>query len=198
MDSHKNERYRKYYHIKGEYILGVSIMNAELRRIIHNLTQDIIDVFEIEIPIQDMGNVAKKIDGCIEEKIDLEDMSDGSIKKKDNGFIIYVSPFQSRERRKFTIAHELGHLFLHMGYKTNEDLWNSQEDMTYYRSGDSMLEYQANEFAAALLMPQKEYKKIMDQNTIGNRVETFKIANYFGVSISAASNRGKFLGYLQW
>lgn len=60
------------------------------------------------------------------------------------------------------------------------------------------MEYQANEFAAALLMPKKAYKEIMDQYTIGNEVETDKIASYFGVSISAASNRGKFLGYLQW
>ena len=84
-----------------------------------------------------------------------------------------------------------------MGYKINSELWNKQENATYYRAGDSLMEYQANEFAAALLMPQKSYKEIMDQYTIGNKVETDKIASYFGVSISAASNRGKFLGYLR-
>ena len=47
-------------------------------------------------------------------------------------------------------------------------------------------------------MPEKEYRKVMDQNTDGIKVATDKIASYFGVSISAASNRGKFLGYLQW
>ena len=47
-------------------------------------------------------------------------------------------------------------------------------------------------------MPKDEYKKIMDYNTCGNMVQTSKIADYFGVSVSAASNRGKFLGYLQW
>lgn len=85
-------------------------------------------------------------------------MFDGSIRKQDDGFIIYISPFQSTERRKFTIAHELGHLFLHMGYRINSDLWNKQMDATYYRAGDSLLEYQANEFAAALLMPKKYTK----------------------------------------
>lgn len=173
-------------------------MNDELRMLINNLTQDIIDLYNIQIPIQNINDVVTALDGRVEESIDIDYMSDGSIRKQDNGFVIYVSPFQSAERRKFTIAHELGHLFLHMGYRINSDLWNKQKNATYYRTGDSLMEYQANEFAAALLMPKKAYKEIMDQYTIGNEVETDKIASYFGVSISAASNRGKFLGYLQW
>ena len=172
-------------------------MNNELRMLINNLTQDIIDLYNIQIPIQNINDVVMALGGRIEESIDINNMSDGSIRKQDNGFIVYVLPFQSSERKKITIAHELGHLFLHMGYKINSELWNKQENATYYRAGDSLIEYQANEFAAALLMPKKLYKEIMDQYTIGNKVETDKIASYFGVSISAASNRGKFLGYLQ-
>ena len=37
----------------------------------------------------------------------------------------------------------------------------------------------------------------MDKNTIGNVVKTKKIANFFGVSVSEASNRGISLGYLK-
>lgn len=173
-------------------------MNNELRMLINNLTQDIIELYNIQIPIQNINDVVEVLGGSVEESIDIDSMSDGSIRKQNDGFIIYVSPFQSVERKKFTIAHELGHLFLHMGYKVNSELWNKQKNATYYRSGDSLMEYQANEFAAALLMPKKVYKDIMEQYTIGNRVETDKVADYFGVSISAASNRGKFLGYLQW
>lgn len=172
-------------------------MNNELRMLINNLTQDIIDLYNIQIPIQNINDVVTALGGCVEERINIDNMSDGSIRKQDDGFIIYVSPFQSSERKKITIAHELGHLFLHMGYKINSELWNKQKNETYYRSGDSLMEYQANEFAAALLMPKKAYKEIMDQYTNGNQVETDKVADYFGVSISAASNRGKFLGYLQ-
>ena len=185
---------------KDNGITSVS-MNSELRRMINNLTQDIIEIYDLDIPIRDMKDiyeVVKRLGGRIEECTDVVNMSDGSIKKEGDGFAIYVSPFQSIERKKFTIAHELGHLFLHMGYETNPDLWESQENATYYRSGDSLGEYQANEFAAALLMPQMKYKEIMDRNTEGNRVNTGEIAKYFGVSVSAASNRGKFLGYLQW
>lgn len=85
-----------------------------------------------------------------------------------------------------------------MGYKINPDLWEKQENLVYYRAGNSIDEYQANEFAAAFLMPRDMYKNVMDQYTTGNIVETGKVAEFFGVSVSAASNRGKFLGYLQW
>lgn len=37
----------------------------------------------------------------------------------------------------------------------------------------------------------------MKQYTIGDKVEIAKIASYFGVSISEASQRGQFLEYLQ-
>lgn len=173
-------------------------MNRELRMLINNLTQDIIDIFNIEIPIKDIDLVVTKLGGHIEENQSFNDFSDGNIRKQDDGFVIYVSPFQTKERRRFTIAHELGHLFLHMGYKIDKELWNEQKNATYYRSGDSLMEYQANEFAAALLMPQKKYKEIMEKYSVGNKVRTDEIANYFGVSVSAASNRGKFLGYLEW
>ncbi len=173
-------------------------MNKELRMLINNLTQDIIELFQIQIPITDINDVVNKLGGHIKEDFNIVSISDGSIRKQGDGFVIFVSPFQSIERKNFTIAHELGHLFLHMGYMIDSELWEQQNE-TYYRSGDSLKEYQANEFAAALLMPEKQYKKIMDQYTIeDNVVETSKIASYFKVSVSAASNRGKFLGYLEW
>lgn len=174
-------------------------MDSELRMLINNLTQDIIDAYHIQIPILDIDYVVtQQLGGRIEESPNIENMSDGSVRKEGNGFVIYVSPYQTTERRTFTIAHELGHLFLHMGYVINQELWERPASETYYRFGDSLKEYQANEFAAAFLMPKKKYKEIMDQFTQGNIVETGKVADYFRVSVSAASTRGKFLGYLQW
>lgn len=84
-----------------------------------------------------------------------------------------------------------------MGYLTNKKLWESQGEHIYHRIGSSEKEYQANEFAAAFLMPKQEYIKIMNENLKGNTVNTSKIAEYFHVSVEAASNRGKFLGYLK-
>lgn len=172
----------------------------KVRRMINNLTQDIVKIYKLDSPIRDMKDiyeVVKRLGGRIEECMDVVNISNVSIKKEENSFVIYVLSFQSTEQKKHAIAHELGHLFLHMGYKTNPDLWESQESTIYHRSGDTLEEYHANEFAAALLMPQMIYKKVMDANTEDDKVDTKKIAKYFGVSVSAASNRGKVLGYLQ-
>lgn len=70
--------------------------------------------------------------------------------------------------------------------------------MYHQRLGSSEKEYQANEFAAAFLMPKNEYLKKLNEFVSGNKVNTSKIAEYFNVSVEAASNRGKFLGYLKW
>ena len=175
----------------------MEIINTEVRTLINNVTQDIIDLYHIQIPIQDIHDVVIALGGHVEESADDNMLSDSGIKKQDNGFIIYVSPSQSPVRRKYTIASELGHLFLHMGYKINPKLWDMQENATYYKADSSLQNYQAYVFAEALFMPQKVYKEVMDQYTLGDKVETAKIASYFGVSISEASQRGKFLGYFQ-
>mgnify|MGYP002510202097 CR=1 FL=1 len=170
-------------------------MDNATRIMINSLTQDILTLFNIQIPIQDIDELVGMLGGSIQTDFSC---TDGSVVKEGESFRILISPFQDEKRRRFTIAHELGHLFLHMGYLTNAELWERQDENIYHRLGSSEKEYQANEFAAAFLMPQKEYIKIMNENIIGDKVNTFKIAEYFNVSVEAASNRGKFLGYLKW
>lgn len=170
-------------------------MDNATRIMINSLTQDILTLFNIQIPIQDIDELVGMLGGSIQTDFSC---TDGSVVKEGESFRILVSPFQDEKRRRFTIAHELGHLFLHMGYLTNAELWERQDENIYHRLGSSEKEYQANEFAAAFLMPQKEYIKIMNENIIGNKVNTSKVAEYFNVSVEAASNRGKFLGYLKW
>ena len=55
---------------------------------------------------------------------------------------------------------------------------------------------QANSFAFALLMPEKEYRKMIDLNSEGLLVQTKNIAEYFGVSLAAAAQRGRGLNIL--
>ena len=170
-------------------------MTTATRDMINSITEDIRQVLGIQGPIQNMDDVVYKLGGTIQDDFLC---SDGTVSKEGRTFKIQVSPFQSQKRRRFTIAHELGHLFLHMGYLIDEELWDEQEDNIYHRSGSSEQEYQANEFAAAFLMPRNEYKKVMDEHTDGSLVNTAEIARHFHVSVSAAANRGKWLGYLKW
>lgn len=54
----------------------------------------------MEIPSAFFMPVSFYICGHIEESIDINKISDGNLRKQDNGFIVYVLPFQSSERKK--------------------------------------------------------------------------------------------------
>lgn len=170
-------------------------MDNSTRRMINSLAEDVLSAYNISVPIGNIDEIVEKLGGTIQKEAFF---SDGAVEKEGNGFKIIVSPFQDEKRERFTIAHELGHLFLYMGYRTNNELWEKQENNIYHRIGNSEKEYQANEFAAAFLMPATEYLSVLNKVAEGNMVDTSKIAEYFNVSIEAAANRGKFLGYLRW
>lgn len=176
---------------------GENSMDLLTRKYISELAQRVMDVYSIETPISDIEVIVSRLGGMIETRVDFDDLCEGTVRKAgENSFVIALSPVQNKQRKTFTIAHELGHLFLHMGFMVDKELWNMQDQKVYTRFGTSEQEYQANEFAASLLMPEKVYKQVIDSNSEGNRVNMSKVANYFNVSISAAINRGKFLGYL--
>lgn len=83
---------------------------------------------------------------------------DGMIRAKDGVVQILVNAENPSTRKRFTIAHELGHFFLH---HNGEPL-----DFVDLRSGVSNFkEVEANKFATALLMPQNEvtneYNKLL-------------------------------------
>lgn len=174
-------------------------MNDETRDYINSLAGQLRKTYGVEVPITDLNGLVKSLGGTVKEKNGEGQPYEGTIRKTgDSSFEIVLSPYQSSERKNFTIAHELGHLFLHMGYIISPDTWNSQdENYQYKRYGNSEREYQANEFAAALLMPMREFKEQLDHNTHGNKVDMRPVADYFKVSLSAAVNRGRFLGYLR-
>lgn len=171
-------------------------MDIETRKYINLLAEHILEDFDVTPPIDNIEKVVELLGGTVQTMHASNGWIDGEIRKNgSDSFVIEISPFQNEHRKKFTIAHELGHLFLHMGYMTNEELWNNQTD-AFHREGISEQESQANEFAAAFLMPQKLYKQVLDQNTNGNTVDIVSVAQWFKVSVSATINRGKFLGYL--
>lgn len=110
-------------------------------------------------------------------------------------FKIEIPAHTSIERDIFTIAHELGHLFLHLKYGSPEFRQDDEfTDSIMTRSGRNATEYEANHFAACLLMPEDTYKAVAVETS--NNVS--EIANKFGVSPSAALMRGKFLGVFPW
>lgn len=75
----------------------------------------------------------------------------GMLIRKDGHALIGVNSSEARVRQRFTIAHELGHFFLH----PNKDAFVDYRDNRKGGVARSPREKQANMFAAALLMPRK-------------------------------------------
>jgi Zn-dependent peptidase ImmA (M78 family) len=129
--------------------------------------------------------------------------ADASIwKDSEKHFVIKLDePQPSSTRERFSIAHELGHLFLHMGYKS--ELWEKQpigEEYDFKRLGSSTLEHEANQFAAELLMPKQEFINVCHKNYNEDEehYDLGAISKYFQVSLSCAATRGKWLNLFKW
>lgn len=113
---------------------------------------------------------------------------------EENHFIIDYATWKSDSRILFSICHELGHLFLHL---LTEGGQLRTSTILHRDSTSSTKELEANEFAAALLMPrdififkcQKEAEK-----SENNEIDINIISNEFNVSTQAATVRGNILG----
>lgn len=175
-------------------------MTYERRLAIENLANTIRTQLNVTTPVN-MQQVVSSLKGEL-ISITFEDSSiSGRIQKKGDSFEISYNAEHSQLRSEFTIAHELGHLFLHMGYLVNPDKWNAIDeyyDSPKYRQGYSEEEYEANQFAGAFLMPEKEYRQFISEHNENNRISINVIANHFKVSFDAALTRGKWLGIFQW
>ena len=175
-------------------------MTYERRQAIEVLADTIRTQLNVTTPV-DMQQVVSSLKGNL-VPITFEDSSiSGRIQKTGETFEISYNAEHSQLRSEFTIAHELGHLFLHMGYLVNPDKWNAIDeyyDSPKYRQGYSEEEYEANQFAGAFLMPEKEYRQFVIEYSKDNRINVNLIANHFNVSFDAALTRGKWLGIFPW
>ncbi|BCB61239.1 ImmA/IrrE family metallo-endopeptidase [Halomonas sp. A020] len=118
----------------------------------------------------------------------LEDDVSGSLAKdkKTGTWIMTVNSLHHPHRQRFTIAHELAHRVCHAA---NSDKF---EDKTFFRNGDTnWMEIEANQFAAALLMPEEEF--VSYTTNFSAKVED--LANHFQVSSMAVRIRAKVLGF---
>lgn len=87
--------------------------------------------------------------------------------------IIVVNGSNSNERRRFTVAHELGHYFLHSSQSTHVDDIDTAEIVMYRNQESSqathMREIEANQFAAELLMPERMVAEDLQLQREGNK-----------------------------
>lgn len=141
-------------------------------------------------PGDDLEELVKSLGGEIEYQDfwELESSATGSIRIRDtNDFTIYLPSYTGAERDRFTIAHELGHYVLHYLYPRQRG--DDPGPLEAQRYGTGRVEWEANWFAAAFLMPEAPFKKAYEKYG-GDLID---VAQEYFVSIRAAQIRAQSL-----
>jgi len=126
---------------------------------------------------------------------DSEKQSGTLVAKTLSDWTIYLSPIETAARDRFAIAHDLGHLILHLPLCRRRNPHSVMRAARYCRGGDAaskLAEWEANWFAMAFLMPAEEFKALFEEAgkaTCGLR---------FGVSGLAVRARAQSLGLGQF
>lgn len=175
------------------------------RKHIESLVEDVLSTNAIEAAAVDIKKIAKSLQIEIVEQ-DAEDNIAGFLIKgfENKNALIGVNRKHHENRRRFTIAHEIGHYFLHEYEGVHFDGKNTGLQM-YLRddvssTGLDIQEREANLFAAQLLMPKrllkKDISKIEEIHLLeGDEIE--KLAKKYKVSAAAMTYRLANLGYIK-
>lgn len=123
------------------------------------------------------------------------DVESGSIIAKEfDSYTIYLSRNTSRQRDRFTIAHELGHLALHLAKIKSDDpsaVMRATRWVDETSDAQKRAEWEANWFAAAFLMPRAAF-------TVAYKAGGTALAQIeFDVSPAAAQTRARTLGLIE-
>ncbi len=149
-------------------------------------------VLDLNSCIEMFGGSLRECDGLCENqeiaRIEVDSVS-------PDRFVIYHNREIDYNNKRFAIAHELGHFFLHMLHKDENGNPALREKVYYLGKEDTdttihVLEMEADEFAANLLMPEELFVKKVNECKNGQEVNVTEIAKYFGVSEQQASLRG--------
>jgi Zn-dependent peptidase ImmA (M78 family) len=110
----------------------------------------------------------------------------GAVVYKDNPPKILLNPTEPAARKNFTLAHEIGHIAL--GHGNGEDrIIDTRNDIL--NPAKNSREWDANEFAAELLMPEVDFRKKWEETR-----SMASLAEFFNVSISSTAIRIQRLG----
>ncbi len=131
---------------------------------IAKLAEDMVRTYNPEhiapFPFENVANAFTDLDVYFTDLDDYD--TSGVILFKDDRYAIIINTSKPETRQHFTLAHELGHYFLHKDLLHKEesiiegDDWLDGPNILYRMNGaeDMQLELEANNFAGSLLMPE--------------------------------------------
>lgn len=168
-------------------------MNKIKERHILEIVNKIHIEFNEDLPIN-LDSILKRF-GFTHQKLNLDNDVSGALIINENAKLICTNANDSEKRERFSIAHELGHYFIHH----IQDL-ELTKSATYLRdklssTGVNDKEIEANYFAACLLMPEEKIKELVNFNiSFDKNVE--KLSKDFNVSETAMAIRLNKLGFM--
>lgn len=150
--------------------------------------QDVFETLPFTTPPVNLEEIAKFFGISIREGTFHNDSVLGLYKR--DAKLIFVASSSSKSRKRFTIAHELGHFFLHRDMK--QEIFNRKKLASISNGPLSSTEQEANWFAAGLLMPREATRLYwQDTKDIGDFASIFRVSN------SAAAFRLKNLSLVE-
>lgn len=137
-------------------------------------------------PPVDVSEVARQL-GIRIEMADLGEDCSGMLVRGEGGAVIGVHYSHHPNRQRFTIAHELGHFDLHDGGTYVDRGTTLRLRSTAQNSGSVAEEREANQFAAALLMPAAWIRRELQNHNLdlGDDEALRAVCERFGVSAQA-------------
>ncbi|MDN3581003.1 ImmA/IrrE family metallo-endopeptidase [Mucilaginibacter flavus] len=222
------------------YQPGNQVQSTELRsaKLIEKITVDILNAFDSSILYKNKGLPMSDFMVYVSEKYSVRIVTDRPIKsdkgKKINGYIDFAekiihidSNLVGSPQFNFILAHEIGHYILHSGFSMDQMVFNNLQDSEYNKAlgkhalinEKHWIEWQANRFAACLLLP---YKSLLAQIVLyqinnginGHRGTIYvdhqqcnqqafdlmqeQFSNFFGVSKATLEHRLSNLGILKF
>jgi Zn-dependent peptidase ImmA (M78 family) len=148
---------------------------------------------QFPVPIMD---IAKALGLKVYLTSKFPDKKSGQINKDNGSYSVYLNAYHPYTRNRFTLAHEIAHLKLHRAYldkqKEIEDFVGQTYNLSHLSRDKGQArdqrEVEADQLAAEILMPAEEFAKVWD-----GKKTVEEVAEYFGVSTSAADTRARVL-----
>lgn len=105
----------------------------------------------------------------------------------DNQYRVVINSRHPKKRQKFSMVHEYVHYQVH---RSEIEKMPHGEKILHRSEERDRIEYQANQYAAEILMPEEVFRRVVHEKN-GN---ISKISDDFGVSQLAVRYRAKLLG----
>lgn len=157
-----------------------------------NKARELTKKYQLSVPVN-LEELLKKLD--ITLKVEPMESMSGFAYDKDGQRVIGVNSEEGPQRKRFSIAHELGHMYVHAD---RDILFDKKDAFVYFRdakssTGQDPQEIEANAFAAELLMPADKLRKRMAQlKGVDLRADDDKVkilADEYEVSLTAMTVR---------